>query len=737
LTKASPAVDPLTSNVTGNRTFPPAGLIEAWQACPLRLSLSLVSGQNLDGASSIIVELHGSQAIAGDPPLAAIEHTLTEFNGPWTLDFSAAQMNQTIEEGHTFRGLWMCIVVVFVSADRLEVLATREIKLHRHNASLSAPDPPDPALSWLTAEQIAALYTPLTAHAELENRVETLEESGGTAPHTHPISEITGLQTSLDAKAPLASPALTGVPTAPTASAGTDTNQLATTAFVMARQIFDSAVIFADTVSGNASVTKHGYLPKLNGSANTYLDGSGAWSDPQGGIAGGFFRFDNATSAVDPGNGQIALNASTWNAVTAIYMDQLSDPGTDITAWVELMQSGDTIMMQAKNDNTKRARYQVTGGPTNNSGWFTIPVAVVSSFGSPPASGVVMAVVADYDGGGGGPHTHVSADITDASVSPVANKLVLYGAQGQLNGSSSTIDAAVTGAGTDVGGDFQGGNVGLRAWSNNGLAFSAAANFGAIIADFFDGDAEVSRLAIRRTDGALLFGAVIATRPAASGQLATVAGIAAGYQPLDSDLTAIAALATTAFGRSFLTLADAAAARALLALGSLATVTPTGTPTGAKFLRDDNSWQVPAGGGGTPGGSDTQMQYNNAGAFAGAAGLTWNAPASTLDLAGQFHADGLFVRKLGSSSEAYFDPSNLTGERTHTLPDADGTFATQEWVHANGKVQMIAAPLASLADSRGAIGDMCYDSSTPQYLYIKIAVDPHKWLVSTVSDTLP
>ena len=38
--------------------------------------------------------------------------------------------------------------------------------------------------------------------------------------------------------------------------------------------------------------------------------------------------------------------------------------------------------------------------------------------------------------------------------------------------------------------------------------------------------------------------------------LATTAAVAAGYQPLDSDLTAIAALATAAAGRSLLTIAD-------------------------------------------------------------------------------------------------------------------------------------------------------------------------------------
>ena len=51
-----------------------------------------------------------------------------------------------------------------------------------------------------------------------------------TADTAKPVS--TAAQTELDLKAPLASPALTGVPTAPTATAGTSTTQVATTAFV-------------------------------------------------------------------------------------------------------------------------------------------------------------------------------------------------------------------------------------------------------------------------------------------------------------------------------------------------------------------------------------------------------------------------------------------------------------------------------------------------------------------------
>lgn len=56
-----------------------------------------------------------------------------------------------------------------------------------------------------------------------------------TAAQLNFVTGVTSaIQTQIDGKAPLASPALTGTPTAPTATAGTNTTQLATTAFVLA-----------------------------------------------------------------------------------------------------------------------------------------------------------------------------------------------------------------------------------------------------------------------------------------------------------------------------------------------------------------------------------------------------------------------------------------------------------------------------------------------------------------------
>lgn len=55
----------------------------------------------------------------------------------------------------------------------------------------------------------------------------------------------------------------------------------------------------------------------------------------------------------------------------------------------------------------------------------------------------------------------------------------------------------------------------------------------------------------------------------------------------------------------------------------------SGTADSTKFLRGDSTWQVVSGGG-TPGGSTTQLQFNNAGAFGGASNFLYNSASGQI-----------------------------------------------------------------------------------------------------------
>ena len=86
-----------------------------------------------------------------------------------------------------------------------------------------------------SADDIGAVPTTRTVNSKALSADITLSASdvgAAATTHTHAESDVTGLTSDLAAKAPLASPTFTGTPAAPTATAGTNTTQLATTAFV-------------------------------------------------------------------------------------------------------------------------------------------------------------------------------------------------------------------------------------------------------------------------------------------------------------------------------------------------------------------------------------------------------------------------------------------------------------------------------------------------------------------------
>lgn len=191
------------------------------------------------------------------------------------------------------------------------------------------------------AEQskLAGIATGATANSSDTTLLDRANHTGSQAQST-----VTNLVTDLAAKAPLASPTLTGIPAAPTAAPGTNTTQIATTAFVEAKgaAIEGTAIKSTGEVGGTKFLREDG-------------DGTCSWQTIAGGgdalVANPLSQFAATTSAQlagvisdETGSGALVFATSptfvtpTLGAATATSITigstvfdgtVLADPGAD------------------------------------------------------------------------------------------------------------------------------------------------------------------------------------------------------------------------------------------------------------------------------------------------------------------------------------------------------------------------------------------------------------------------
>jgi hypothetical protein len=87
----------------------------------------------------------------------------------------------------------------------------------------------------------------------------------------------------------------------------------------------------------------------------------------------------------------------------------------------------------------------------------------------------------------------------------------------------------------------------------------------------------------------------------------------------------------------------------------------TGTPSSTTYLRGDATWATVSGGGGTPGGSNTQVQYNSSGSFAGSANLTFDGTTFTVLQANGTYGSVIKSTSTGTASRPYLTYKDTTG----------------------------------------------------------------------------
>ncbi len=128
------------------------------------------------------------------------------------------------------------------------------------------------------------------------------------------------LQVQLNAKAPLNSAALTGTPTAPTAAVGTNTTQLATTAFVLANSDGVTATTVGAATAGMSvgSLGSYALLAKYDGVAVA----QGAT------VAGSALRYASATIQ------STTTVSGTWRCMGVLPM--YTSNGSNITLWLRI-----------------------------------------------------------------------------------------------------------------------------------------------------------------------------------------------------------------------------------------------------------------------------------------------------------------------------------------------------------------------------------------------------------------
>lgn len=132
--------------------------------------------------------------------------------------------------------------------------------------------------------------------------------------------------------------------------------------------VYDSAAspdpgFVNQVMSGDATIDVNGVVTVTSG----------------GGTVSGSWNFNTATAAADPGNKRFSANNAVMASITALYFNDTTNQNFDASTLLGFLVTGNRIYIQQSNDATRAALFQVSGAPTDNGGWWTIPVTVINS----------------------------------------------------------------------------------------------------------------------------------------------------------------------------------------------------------------------------------------------------------------------------------------------------------------------------------------------------------------------
>lgn len=104
------------------------------------------------------------------------------------------------------------------------------------------------------------------------------------------------------------------------------------------------------------------------------------------------WRFSTTITAADPGTRTMRYDNATPANVLNLYINDTTNEGGDASTILGLLVAGNRIYVQQQDDAANATLFELTGPAVDNTGWWTVPVSVVST-GALPVNNKACVVI--------------------------------------------------------------------------------------------------------------------------------------------------------------------------------------------------------------------------------------------------------------------------------------------------------------------------------------------------------
>ena len=89
------------------------------------------------------------------------------------------------------------------------------------------------------------------------------------------------------------------------------------------------------------------------------------------------YQYDSTVTAADPGAGLVRFDSVTIGSIANMYIDDVANTADDQDWWLSNLAAGDVLTIRDAADPADYIVASVTSAPTDNTGWWTVPLTLI------------------------------------------------------------------------------------------------------------------------------------------------------------------------------------------------------------------------------------------------------------------------------------------------------------------------------------------------------------------------